>query len=479
MSKMKIVKIVISVLLISTLAITGIRIAPVISIFMAKRSVTQQLGKKQDGDIGGAFRGMYHIYSFKPKDEENEKAREDAVEESNKHPEEKLALAEFNIVNYRDGDISETGLSEIASYMDTLISTGKGLIVRFVYDWNGNASGREPDDIKIMLRHIEQIAPIVNERKQDIIIIQGSLAGAYGEMHGSKHSKDKSTKKLIKKLHKCIDPEIYLAVRTPRVYRRLSGIAHTSDVSEISYKEGKLRDHISLYNDGMLGSKSDTGTYGSKRLKSSKDGNIAAVRKDEIAFQKALCDLVPNGGEVINDNPYNDIPAAITDLSKMHVTYLNSEYDEAVIKKWKNTPYPEAVDAYESAYDYITAFMGYRYYISKAKLAVVKYPKKNDSLGITITNDGFAPYYRDVEMILIVKGEDNFYKEIRKTTDMTAMSNGESRTFKFKLMKEEYDKGEYDIRLTIKDAMSGRLIPLANDTVDEQGFYSVGHMVVE
>ena len=37
-------------------------------------------------------------------------------------------------------------------------------------------------------------------------------------------------------------------------------------------------------------------------------------RMEELAFQEKLCSRVPNGGEVIIDNEYNDLECAIADL---------------------------------------------------------------------------------------------------------------------------------------------------------------------
>ena len=40
---------------------------------------------------------------------------------------------------------------------------------------------------------------------------------------------------------------------------------------------------------------------------------------------------------MIIDNVYNDFDNAVKDLSQMHVSYLNSEYDSTVLNKWKET----------------------------------------------------------------------------------------------------------------------------------------------
>ena len=51
--------------------------------------------------------------------------------------------------------------------------------------------------------------------------------------------------------------------------------------------------------------------------------------------------MVPNGGEVVLDNKYNDIDNAAKDLASMHVSYLNNAHDLAVINKWKKQTYTD------------------------------------------------------------------------------------------------------------------------------------------
>ncbi len=76
------------------------------------------------------------------------------------------------------------------------------------------------------------------------------------------------------------------------------------------------------FNDGMLGSVSDYGTYSDNTRQDAGDFS-AWTREEELAFQDVLCSSVPSGGEVIVDNPYNDLENAIADLKTMHVSYLN------------------------------------------------------------------------------------------------------------------------------------------------------------
>ena len=43
---------------------------------------------------------------------------------------------------------------------------------------------------------------------------------------------------------------------------------------------------------------------------------------------------MPNGGEVVLDNPLNDFSQAVEALRCMHVSYLNAEHDLNVLRKW-------------------------------------------------------------------------------------------------------------------------------------------------
>ena len=95
-----------------------------------------------------------------------------------------------------------------------------------------------------------------------------------------------------------------------------------------------LAARLSLFNDGLLGNRSDYGTY---KTDDSSGSDVLGrrSREEELDFQRELCRYVPNGGEVINDNPYNDFENAVKGLSERHITYLNKDYDQTVLKKWE------------------------------------------------------------------------------------------------------------------------------------------------
>lgn len=81
-----------------------------------------------------------------------------------------LAMLEINLQNYRECPVSSKGLAQLEEILDTWQSTGRQLIVRFLYDWDGNGLEKEPGDISLILTHMTQTAEIIN-RHTDCVYI--------------------------------------------------------------------------------------------------------------------------------------------------------------------------------------------------------------------------------------------------------------------------------------------------------------------
>ena len=114
---------------------------------------------------------------------------------------------------------------------------------------------------------------------------------------------------------------------------------------------------------------------------------------------------MPNGGEVIADNPYNDFDNAVRDLSAMHITYLNQDYDKAVFDKWA-----AAEVSGQGCFDgldglsYIRRRLGYRLLITQTT-AVRRLLQQRLDLTVSFRNAGFAPLYAAPELTLTVQKE--------------------------------------------------------------------------
>ncbi|OUM70619.1 hypothetical protein PIROE2DRAFT_1146 [Piromyces sp. E2] len=274
----------------------------------------------------------------------------------------------------------------------------------------------EPANIDIIIKHIKQLAPIVNKYKDLIYIYQGSFVGTYGEMHHSNYLELDSLTKIYKTIDKYFDPSIFLSVRTPRYYRGVSNMfKSTSSANYTSYVN-----RMGLYNDGLFYSETDYGTYGQSDI-SSNNGFVKAKREQEVQFQNDLCLTVPNGGEaVFNKNEVdNNINIKKSEISKLlsnvefypnfyvadqharniHLSYLNDEYDKDTFKHWNKTlsSYIYTSGWHVNGGDYIYYHLGYRYVLRSNTLL------SNNVLNVVIENVGYAPAYVSFNPIITIK----------------------------------------------------------------------------
>lgn len=359
-----------------------------------------------DAPLSNPYRGWYQInqYYLSDTDFPDDTAIAESLDLDNGM---RLSLAEYNLAEYADGALSERALAEIRTTFSIAKEQGVGLIVRFLYDWDGNAAATEPSDRSVIETHIRQVAPLINEYTDTIFCVQGLFVGDYGEMHDSAFVNDTDMAALLNLLAEQVDPRIFLAVRTPEQWRNLTGVSNPS-----RSRQTELSSRVGLFNDGIMASDTDFGTY------------AEGSRAKELSFQNVLCQIVPNGGEVVGGDkamtdgqPENtdrsrgteqipNISTVIDTLRTMRITYLNPEYDATVIDRWKQMEYEG-----QNAYDYIAAHLGYRYELAGCK-GKVRHRFRDlfapsVDFTITIDNTGFAPAYRRFEAELVVGQNPN------------------------------------------------------------------------
>lgn len=417
-------------------------------------------------------RGFYSLYSFMITDEKQD--YDGLIERKYKDDvDTRLTFIQICLQNYREGEITEAGLSNIAELFNALDLIDKQLIVRFVYDTEGEIERHEPENLDIIISHMEQVAGILDKHRKQIFVVQGIFIGNWGEMNGTQYGSDTELRLLADKMAEITDESVYLAVRTPSQWRC---------ITQMEYKlEEALSGHsyagrLGLFNDGMLGNASDYGTYASED-----DMQYRYYpkwsREAELEFQEELCCVTPNGGEVIKDNPYNDFEYALEELRAMHVTYLNKDYDQEVLNKWAQDTVTEK-GCFEGmdGYSYIEMHLGYRLLIEKA---VIKEQKEALSVDIEMKNVGFAPIYKEPELSLIFYNEEEprllSYKLSGSVHELEGGRDSEKSLAVYTDIEvSELERGTYGVYFSMIDPDSGEHIQLANEEEEEQYGYRIG-----
>lgn len=419
-------------------------------------------------------RGFYNIYRFRITDEKADFGRQ--VWELLQNDEStRLSLIEINLQSYRTDRISREGIDNIKNLFWALRDFDKLLIVRFLYDWDGRNAQYEPNTIDIILGHMEQLEGVLQEACRQIFTLQGLFIGNWGEMNSTRYSKDKDLLRLAEKLGSVTEGSIYLAVRTPRQWRSITGL---QEISEKALAVNDLANRLGLYNDGMLGNESDYGTYSQQA-----EGEKGAGRKAGLDFQRQLCRRVPNGGEVINDNSFNDFENAVKDLAAMHVTYLNEGYDRAVLDKWKKTIVRED-SCYDGmdGYTYMERHLGYRLLIETAGICHNRF-LNHIKVRVKMKNVGFAPLYAETHAAVTVHGKEEsrpFSYELRgNLRELTGGTDaGKVLTLKAEIPLKSIPCGEYGIYFSLTYLNTGEAVLLANKQEMGEYGYCLGRIAV-
>ena len=389
-----------------------------------------------------------------------------------------LMLLEINLKNYAGQSLSQNALNQLDEILTSCEKAKKQIILRFLYDWDGKASSAEPSSLNQIETHMGQVASVINNHLNCVYILQGDFTGNTGEMHGSRFGSPNQVRQLMEKLADVTNPQIFLAVRTPAQLRSI--LRNKVPLTSTDAYGSTLASRLGLYNDGMLGSVYDLGTYDDTPLEDPSDFNEKGSREEEIGFQNKLCQFVPNGGEVTVDNTYNDLDNAIKDLADMHVSYLNSAHDPAVLKKWKSSVYSgDTIFNGLSGYDYIQTHLGYRYVLKDSSLDFHSFVDDTASLYLTIANEGFAPAYRKFTSKLVaVKQETGKKISIEADFDNRTISGNDSSIFTADLDLRSWETGTYELFLSMTDDATGCPIYFANQDYETKKRIPVGTVIL-
>lgn len=296
------------------------------------------------------------------------------------------------------------------------------VILRITYDTEGKGMEHEPSLIKNVAVHMRQLGPVIAAHADNIIVHQGIFVGSWGEMHDSKFLSENAVCELYETLVSACGNKVRIAVRTPMQHRfimkyltRYMGTGNADTDTDI------LRP--ALYNDAILSSEDDMCTYAGGRT-------VWADYQDEVCTY-AVC-----GGEAIHDNPLNDYDNAVKELANMHITYLNRQYDMAVLDKWRSN----------NGYDYIGTHLGYRFVVTDTAVgrdAEEETGSKTQTgvgsiyINVRIANRGFACVYDRVRLLAEFRGKDGgCISRTEVMSDMSRIKPGDECTAVIRLPQE-------------------------------------------
>ena len=167
----------------------------------ADLTVTQEV-------LHNPYCGWYQIYGYTLTDESQTAGQNpawsvldtkiSAAVAQSESANDRLALLQINLKQFADRDLTENALAELEHILTRWEESSCSLILRFLYDWDGNAQSTEPNDISQIENHMRQCAQILNEHKDNIYLVQGIFIGNY--IQRNKYAVKEKLKNFIDKM---------------------------------------------------------------------------------------------------------------------------------------------------------------------------------------------------------------------------------------------------------------------------------------
>ncbi len=294
---------------------------------------------------------------------------------------------------FRDRPLTDAALVYLDEQFAAARRAGMKVIPRAAYNFpmGGEYPFTEPDaPLELVLRHIEQLTPVLRANADVIAFMEIGFVGAWGEWHSSTHNLvddntglNDASRQIIAGLLDALPRDRMLAIRYPAYKQDLFGAAPTT-LAESLQQTDKAR--IGAHNDCFLASFTDWGTYPEDPAKR------AALRQYLHRDNR----YVPQGGETCNDAedaaPYIGCDNALADLALLRFSTLNRDYHPGVLQGW----------AYGGCYEEIARRLGYRLVLLSGD-----FPRRGEAgqrvdILLTLQNVGFASPYnpRGFELVL-------------------------------------------------------------------------------
>ncbi len=299
-------------------------------------------------------------------------------------------------------DLTEDALNVLQQTFDNIRENGTHAIVRICYDpWYNGRSNVTPDH-KWVMRHVEQLAPVLSKNTDVIVALEMGMHGAYGEMHSDTNITYDRVAEATNLMLRSTPPELKILTRTGNYSAKVLGFDNWckdfyvggEKFEEIAKAKGDTMYRVGMFNDGYLGTQYDYGTWGA-------DCNTSICREEGVAWLEKYGINTPYGGEALttaeNYQVINTPEFLAYEGFRTHTSYLNIQWNNNLIDSWKKTPFtqkdfdydPARVDSL-SGFKYINDHLGYRFVLRESWLSDTVGADGDFKAKLRIQNVGFG-----------------------------------------------------------------------------------------
>lgn len=368
--------------------------------------------KEISGDVTNPERGFYYPYETS----RNSALLSASAVKSKRSQGHTVLYLQYVLKDYMSKDIPESWLDNIQKDMDALREGGAKCVLRFCYKQNESESNKPWDaEEKWVMRHIEQVRPILQKNEDVIMVFQAGYVGVWGEWYYTDHyvMNPKSyedyqpRRKVLEAMLAALPESRQVAVRTPDFKMKMYGISLKDTLTSQTGHNGSTLSRIGGFNDCFMSSPDDWGTYSTSSSRDFWNGDTryTFMGGETCAVQQY------NGEDVCN------CTASIKNMEDYHWTYLNISYNTKVLSKWKSG----------GCYDEVKRRLGYRIVLEKALHTASAVAGEPYKVVLELRNDGFSAFQNPRDARLVFFSQDGRKTEFDLGSDPRTWHPGKHR----------------------------------------------------
>lgn len=278
-------------------------------------------------------------------------------------------------------DLTEDALNVLQQTFDNIRANKGFVIVRICYDpWYNGRSNVTPEH-KWVLRHVEQLAPVLSKNTDVIVALEMGMHGAYGEMHSDTSITYDRVAEATNLMLRNTPPELKILTRTGNYSAKVLGFDNWGvdfridgeKFAEIAKAKGDTMYRVGMFNDGYLGTQYDYGTWGA-------DCATSICREEGVAWLEKYGINTPYGGEALTTAGGYEVINTPEFLSyegfRTHTSYLNVQWNNNLIDGWKKSQFEGKDFEYDGSkidsltgFKYVNDHLGYRFVLRESWLS--------------------------------------------------------------------------------------------------------------
>lgn len=373
----------------------------------------------------------------------------------------------FYLTYYRDKDLDETAFKNIREYFDVCRELKLTASVRFAYVYvQGYDATQDVVSLQQMLRHMEQLKPLLAEYRDVLFALEGGFMGEWGEQSGGCSWVTNGHAGTIMDAAVAMVPDdLWVVTRYYNVWSQASA---------------ESRKRMGFHDDYIVGFSHEWSFAGK--------WDTAAYKKvQELSGSVLIKGEMPWGGHVPAGSSSNSADlngwSVAKYLSKNHYTVLNCYHNNREyggtysMKKWRSEMataklldkhnlnyYPEwfktadGKSVFKSVFDYLQDFIGY--HLVSSDVTVKKAGTKAD-VSFSLTNYGFAAPLALKEIKLVILDSKNNVVDSKKLCELVDLQAATTKDFKVSMTLPKSNE-VYRVGLLIEN-YNGVGARLAND----------------